>query len=161
VITLRPVVEEDEEFLCRVYGSTREPELALVDWDDTQKQAFVRQQFEAQHRHYHQHYRNTSFDVILVGGERAGRLYVARWSSEMRIVDIALLPAFRGRGVGTKLLRELQAEAADSGRKVSIHVERFNPAMSLYLRLGFQPVNEGDVYVLMEWRAPAQVNTAS
>jgi ribosomal protein S18 acetylase RimI-like enzyme len=65
-------------------------------------------------------------------------------------MDIALAPAYRGRGIGTQLLRDLMAEADASGRKLSIHVEVNNPARALYDRLGFRPAGEHGVYVLME-----------
>ena len=83
-------------------------------------------------------------------GEPAGRLYVHRGPSDIRIMDIALAPAFRGRGIGTGLLRTLIVEAEESGRKLSIHVETNNPARRLYERLGFRPAGEHGVYVLME-----------
>jgi ribosomal protein S18 acetylase RimI-like enzyme len=54
--------------------------------------------------------------------------------------------------VGTLLLRELQDEAAASGRSLSIHVERFNPALRLYERLGFQLLEDKGVYLLLEWK---------
>ncbi len=92
--------------------------------------------------------------MILVGGEPAGRLYVARWAEELRIVDIALLPRFRGRGVGTTLLRGLMDEADAAGKPLSIHVEVNNPARSLYDRLGFEEAEDRGVYVLMR-RPPA------
>jgi ribosomal protein S18 acetylase RimI-like enzyme len=151
VVSLRPVEPADEEFLLRVYGSTRADELALTDWTDEQKAAFVRHQFDAQDTHYRQHYPTCSFDVVLVDGEPAGRLYVDRWPGETRIVDIALLPEWRGRGVGRELIEGIQAE----GREVSIHVERFNPAQRLYVRLGFVSEDAGPVYVLMRWTPPA------
>ena len=91
--------------------------------------------------------------ILAAGGEPAGRLYVARWEEEIRIVDIALLPDFRGRGIGGELLRELMAEADAAGRPLSIHVEMNNPARPWYERLGFRPEGEFGVYVLMR-RAP-------
>lgn len=87
--------------------------------------------------------------MIVVGGESAGRLYVARWKEELRIVDIALLPDFRGRGVGTALLRRLMDEADAAGKPLSIHVEVNNPARSLYDRLGFEEVEDRGVYVFL------------
>jgi len=163
-VTFRRATSDDDPFLLSLYASTREEELALTDWDDAQKAAFVRSQFEAQSRHYAEHYAGASFDVVLVGGVRAGRLYVARWEREIRIVDVALIPAFRGGGIGTSLIGAVLAEGEASSKPVSIHVERFNRAMQLYERLGFVPVGEHGVYLLMEWRPPAQpaqVNTAS
>jgi ribosomal protein S18 acetylase RimI-like enzyme len=159
---LRPACDADRDFLLEVYGSTRADELAVVPWDDETKRAFVEQQFTAQDAHYRRYYSGATFDVIEVDGMPAGRLYVHRTEGNIRIVDIALLPAFRGRGVGTEEIRALMEEAASSGSTLSIHVERTNPARSLYDRLGFLPTGEADIYQLMEWRPPgaAQPKTA-
>jgi ribosomal protein S18 acetylase RimI-like enzyme len=148
-VSLRPVEPADEEFLLCLYATTRAGELVLVDWTDEQKASFVRHQFDAQTHHYREHYPTATFDLILVDGEPAGRLYVDRWPSETRIVDIAVLPELRGRGIGRGLIEQIQAE----GRDVSIHVERFNPAQRLYARLGFESEDAGPVYLLMRWRA--------
>jgi ribosomal protein S18 acetylase RimI-like enzyme len=109
-------------------------------------------QFAAQAQYYREHYPDTSFDVILLGAEAVGRLYVARWTDEIRIVDIALLPACCNRGLGTTLVRALQAEAAASRKPLRIHVERFNPALRLYERLGFRQVEDKGVYLFLEWQ---------
>jgi ribosomal protein S18 acetylase RimI-like enzyme len=152
-IALRPIRPEDQPFLLAVYASTREPELAtVVDWDAAQKAAFVRMQFDAQHAYYREHYEGAAFDVILVGGHPAGRLYLHRRDDEIRIMDIALLPGFCNRGIGTTLLRGLQSEAAAAGKPLRIHVERFNPALRLYERLGFRQIDDRGVYLFMEWR---------
>ena len=171
-IALREAGPGDEAHLLAVYGGTREDELAMTDWDDAQKRAFVEQQFRAQDTYYRANYANASYQVILVDEQPAGRLYVARWPDEIRIMDIALLKAYRGRGVGGRLLADLQAEAASEGKPLRIHVERFNPALSLYVRLGFRLVEDKGVYLFLEWspdgassapdaRLAAQENTAS
>jgi ribosomal protein S18 acetylase RimI-like enzyme len=73
------------------------------------------------------------------------------WEREIRVVDIAISPRFRGRGLGTLLLRRVFREGDGAGKPVSIHVEVFNPARRLYDRLGFvQKGTHGDVYILME-----------
>jgi ribosomal protein S18 acetylase RimI-like enzyme len=149
-VALRPAGDDDRAFLAEVYGSTRADELAMLPWSDEQKAAFLAHQFEAQDTHYRAHYDGAAFDVIEVDGEPAGRLYVHRGAHEIRIVDIALAPAFRGRGLGTGLLRALIAEADSGGRTLSIHVEMSNRARSLYERLGFRAVGEHGPYVLME-----------
>jgi ribosomal protein S18 acetylase RimI-like enzyme len=162
-VTLRPAREDDAEFLLRVYASTRAEELAQVDWSEAQKEVFLRQQFEAQSQHYRAHFVGARFDVIERDGEPAGRLIVWRGRDEIRVVDIALLPAFRGRGVGEGLLRPILAEAAELGLPVRVHVERANRAHGLYARLDFVPIAERGLYLLLEWRAEAaaQENTAS
>jgi ribosomal protein S18 acetylase RimI-like enzyme len=152
-VVLRPAEAADRGFLLQVYASTRAKELDLLPWTDEQKAGFVVHQFEAQDSHYRTHYGDAAFDVIEVKGVPAGRLYVHRGPREIRIVDIALIPAFRGRGIGSRLLRGLIAEAEDGGRKLSIHVEMDNPARRLYERLGFRRAGEHGVHVLME-RAP-------
>jgi len=153
-VTLRPAGDEDLPFLLRVYAESREEELAQVPWTAEQKEAFLRQQFEAQHAWWREHYTGASFDLVLVGGRPAGRLYVDEWARELRIVDIALLAEHRGRGYGTQLLRGVLARGDAAGKPVSIHVERMNPALRLYQRLGFQLVEDKGVYLLME-RPPA------
>ena len=149
-VTLRPVEPEDYPLLRAVYASTREDELELVPWDDAQRELFLQQQFDSQDAYYRENYTDTRFDVIEVDGRAAGRLYVARWEDEIRIVDIALLPEFRGFGVGTELVTGLLDEAAATGKRVTIHVEKLNRARALYERLGFAEAADRGVYVLME-----------
>ena len=158
-VRLRPAEPLDAELLFRVYASTRSDELSVVPWDAAQKEAFLRAQFEAQDRWFREHYAAASFDVVLVGGEPCGRFYVYRGECEVRIVDIALLPEHRGDGVGTSLLRDLLDEADAAGKRVTIHVERFNPALRLYERLGFAVAKDKGVYLLLE-RLPAYVKQA-
>jgi ribosomal protein S18 acetylase RimI-like enzyme len=148
--TLRPVGATDDAFLRRLYASLREDELALVSWDEATKEAFLRQQFDAQDTYYRGHYDGATYDVVEDDGEPAGRLYVARWVDEIRIMDIALLPEYRGAGIGTTLIQELLDEGARTGKRVSIHVEKHNPALRLYERLGFEPAADRGVYILME-----------
>ena len=153
-VTRRAVTEDDLPFLFHVYAGTREEELAPLPWTAEQKEAFLRQQFEAQHAWWREHYVQAAFDVVMMDGVAAGRLYVDRWPREIRIVDISLLPEYRGRGLGTRLLREIIAEGDAAGKPVSIHVEIHNPARRLYDRLGFVPVEENGAYLLMR-RPPA------
>lgn len=153
-VTLRPVVDSDREFLVALYASTRDEELSQVEWAQGQREAFIRMQFDAQDRQYRLHNPEGSFDVIEVDGRSAGRLYVDRRPGDLRIVDLSLLPAYRGAGVGSRLLTGLIEEAGDSGRIVSIHVEVHNPAAALYTRLGFVAVAEHGVYRRMERRVP-------
>jgi ribosomal protein S18 acetylase RimI-like enzyme len=151
-IQLRPAGSGDEELLYTVYASTREEELAQVNWDATQRESFLRMQFQAQSQHYSSQYPGAEFQIILVEDQPAGRLYVHRRNDEIRVMDIALLPQFRRRGVGTTLMRQLLEEGERTSRTVSIHVEVFNPARHWYERLRFQSVADNGVYRLMEWQ---------
>jgi ribosomal protein S18 acetylase RimI-like enzyme len=150
-IELRPADASDVPLLLEIYASTREEELKVVPWSPEQKADFVQMQFNAQKAYYEANYVGAQFQVILADGVAAGRLYTHRMADEIRVMDIAILPAFRNRGIGSKLLKQVQTEAAAEGRKVGIHVEIFNPALNLYERLGFQRVSDRGVYYFLEW----------
>ena len=141
--------------------------MALLDWSDEQKSDFLAMQFNAQHSFYMQQFKQASFDVIEHKGDTIGRLYVDRRPCEIRIIDIALMPESRGKGIGGAIMQTLLDEAAGENKSVTIHVEHNNPALHLYRRLGFRHVSDEGVYYLMEWRADGssvfgdQVNTAS
>jgi ribosomal protein S18 acetylase RimI-like enzyme len=151
-VRLRPAAADDEEHLYRVYASTREEELAPLGWAEAQREAFLRMQFTAQDRYYRAQFPDASYQVVLAGQRAAGRLYVDRRPDEIRVLDIALLPEHRGGGIGSALLRDLFDEARGRGVPVRLHVERSNPALRLYRRLGFEPIGERIPYLLLEWR---------
>jgi ribosomal protein S18 acetylase RimI-like enzyme len=150
-IGFRPITDDDQGFLYELYASTRQDEMQLVPWSDAEKEAFLRMQFTAQHKHYQEHYADAEYLVVLREDQPIGRLYVDRRETELRVLDIALLPEHRGQGIGGRLMRDLLAEAAAAGKAVRIHVEHNNPAMRLYDRLGFVKIDENGVYYLMEW----------
>lgn len=149
---LRPESEADIPFLLRLYASTREEELAPVLWTAEAKAAFLTQQFQAQRRHYRSYLNPCTFDLIEQRGEPIGRLYLETRHTTIHLVDISLLPTCRGHGIGAALLEGLQTVAHTSGRGVSTFVEKFNPALRLYRRLGFQEISDRGVYLEMEWR---------
>jgi ribosomal protein S18 acetylase RimI-like enzyme len=151
-VALRAVEPGDGAFLYRLYASTREEELALVDWSREEKERFLQMQFAAQTAHYGEHCASADRRVILAEGVPAGRLYVERREDALHIIELALLPEFRGRGIGTRLLQGLLQEAALAKKPARLHVECSNPALALYRRIGFLPVSTNGVYCLMEWR---------
>ena len=154
-LTFRRIADADLPLLARIYASTRTEELAPVPWSDAEKAAFLDMQFRAQHAHYQQYYPDADWLIITHGGEDVGRLYLERLPEQHRIIDIAFLPQHRGRGLGAALLRDLLDEAAAAGKDMSIHVEKFNPAMRLYRRLGFVTEEDKGVHDLMRWKAAA------
>lgn len=154
-VSLRPEREDDQDFLQRLFASTRVEEPALIGWSDERREAFLAQQFHAQSVHYAAHYSGASFELVLVDGGPAGRLIVDRREDEFSLIDIALMPEHRGRGIGTGLVQSLLHEASERGAKMTLHVERFNRASRLYERLGFALVGDMGVYLRMERPAGA------
>ncbi|MEA2840973.1 MAG: hypothetical protein QOF41_2303 [Methylobacteriaceae bacterium] len=156
-LSFRRVGACDEPFLFRVYASTRTEELAPLGWSEEEKAEFLGKQARAQHSEYRLRFADADFLVIEQGGADIGRLYLERRERTHHIVDIALLPEWRGKGLGQALLGDLLDEAGRAGKAVSIHVEKFNPAMRLYQRLGFEKIEDRGVYDLMQSKSPAPV----
>ena len=149
-LELRPVQPSDRDFLLTLYGEIRGAEMAMVPWTEAQKNAFVLQQFDAQHAWWTTQYPTARFDLVLLDGCPVGRLYVDEWEQEIRVIDVALVARARGRGLGSRLLRAVFRQADEAGKPVSIHVEQFNPARRLYERLGFNYRDGGaGVYLKM------------
>jgi ribosomal protein S18 acetylase RimI-like enzyme len=151
-LSFRPIEDADLPFLYDVYASSRTEELALVPWSEQQKADFLDMQFRAQHLHYQTYYPRADWLVVLRGVEKLGRVYLDRHAREICVIDIAILPAHRGQGLGTALLRDILDEARAAAKPVSIHVEKFNPAMRLYQRLGFAKVEDKGVYDRLRWK---------
>ena len=149
-VVLRPATEADQELLFAVYAATRTQELAQVPWSDEQKRAFLWQQFEAQDHEYRRAYPDGIYSVIELATNPVGRLYLRHGVSDTRIVDLALLPEYRGWGIGSRILGDLAAEADRAQRSLSIHVEVFNTgARRLYERFAFALAEDKGVYLLL------------
>lgn len=152
-LALRPVAPGDEEFLYGLYLSTRERELSQVEWAEGQKEQFARWQFELQRREYDARFPDAEYDVILVDGRAAGRIWVGTDGTQIRLLDIALLPEFQNRGVGTLLLRRLVESARRAGLPLRHMVFVLNDeAHRFYERLGFAVIEDLGAYKHMEWR---------
>lgn len=150
-IQLRPINESDLPFLYTLYAGTREEELKQTNWNDDEKTAFLKMQFNAQHSYYQQIYAGEQFSIIMFNNIAIGRLYIGRWADEIRIIDITILPQYRRQGFGHKILQDIIEEARQNKKFVSLHVENNNPALSLYSRLGFQEVEDKGFYKRLEW----------
>lgn len=155
-LLLRPVTPADEALLCQIYSSTRTEEMArLTGWTPEQKQAFLQWQCSAQHQHYQKNYKGAYFWIIEKQGIPIGRLYLHPDYDQqsVRIIDITLLPDWRNKGIGQQLLKDVMHVAESSEKPLTIHVESVNPAMQLYLRLGFTLVSKTNgVYHLLQWK---------
>jgi ribosomal protein S18 acetylase RimI-like enzyme len=152
-VELRPVSESDNEFLLSVYASTRADELAQVEWVEDQKEMFLRWQLDLQRREYEARFPDADYRVIVLDQQPAGRIWVGTDDKQIRLLDIALLPEFQNRGVGTALLETLKSEAQSANKALRHMVFVLNNnADRFYERLGFETIEDLGAYKHMEWR---------
>ena len=154
-VTLRPEVPEDRPFLRELYLSTRDDEVGFRDMDPGERTRLLEEQFELREEQYRAAWPGAYWTIITVAGKPAGRLCVAQMAAEMRLVDLALLPEYRSHGIGTTLLKSIQAEAMRTQCPLRLHVAVVNAARAFYDRLGFKPVASNEAYTLLEWVPPA------
>lgn len=150
-IGLRVEHDDDRAFIDRLYASTRARELAQVAWPAEAVADFLRSQSALQRAHYRQHYSQALFLVLERDGAPIGRLYLHETPGEVRVMDIALVPAAQGQGIGTALIAAVIGHARTTGARVTLHVEPDSPANRLYARQGFQLVERRGVYDFLEW----------
>jgi GNAT superfamily N-acetyltransferase len=150
-LAFRPAESQDEEFLFKLYCSTREAELAAWNWDSPQKTAFFQMQFRMQRQSYAANYPQADHEIAIQDGLPVGRTIVNRTESDIRLVDIAILSEHRNLGIGTAIVGRLIAECAAPPKKLALSVQRMSPARKLYERLGFSCVSENQMYAEMEY----------
>lgn len=151
---LRPATLDDLPFLRALYHSFRQDELARIPWSPEDKQAFLDQQFNLQHRYYIGVFPQTDFLVIEKDGAPIGRLYINLSADIWHIIDIGFLIEWRGQGLGSTMLKAIQNAATTRGSPgIGLHVDRKNKrAYDLYQALGFTVVEAGDTHIRMKWR---------
>lgn len=155
LLKLSPIDNFDVPFLLTIYASTRSKEMAVVSWSDEQKLVFLEMQFQAQHNYYLSRYPNASYSIINLEGQPIGRLYVEQQEDKIKILDITILPEYRNRGVGTKLIAEILQAGGQAEKLVQIYIEIYNPSANLFSRFGFQPIAEEGVNLLWQWNPGA------
>lgn len=147
---LRPETPDDLPLHAAIYASTRQDEMDAAGFSPEMRESFVAMQFQAQNTHYRQHFPRAEWSIIECDGQPAGRLILDREEDHLHIMDIALLPAFRNRGIGSDLLTKLCAEAGPLA--VRLYAQNNDRAIHLYRRLGFRPVSDDGMNTELIWR---------
>jgi RimJ/RimL family protein N-acetyltransferase len=154
MLRLRPEREEDQDFRYRLFRDSRPPEFALLA--PAAFEEIMTQQFHAQILSYLSQFPQARFDIIELSGEPIGRIVVDRLGSVLHLVDQAIVPRWRGRGVDTAIVRALMDEAQAAGVPVRVEgASESDPSLRLYLRLGFVPVETASLHTRLEWRPTA------
>lgn len=158
-LIFRPIEEKDIPFLAALYASTRQAEMAQSGWSQAEIDAFLLSQFQLQHQYYQQHYKTADFHIVQYDNLDIGRLYTQWEKDKLRLIDIALLPAFQKQGFGRQMLGELLTRAQEKQLEIRLFVESTNPAYHWYSRLGFTPIGENGVYQQMCWSPEPVIDT--
>lgn len=152
-VKLRPVVDADREFLFAVYCSTRRDEVASFGWKDAQQNVFLEMQFTSRLSAYKMQFPMAEYFAILFDEAPAGTLIVSRTDYHISITDIAVLPEYQKKGIGTYVVEQLKGEAARSNKPLVLRVDKFNiAAKKFYERLGLVVTGETQILYEMEWR---------
>ena len=142
--------DTDKPFLLRLFTRNRNHEFVQAGLTAQQIDHLLTQQFEAQHQQFRSQFGHAEFKIVTLNSQAVGRIYTNRDGGELRVIDISLLPEFCGRGLGTRILKQVIYEAQASGLPVRLHVLCNNPALRLYQRLGFVVRENKGVHLLME-----------
>ena len=153
-VSLRQSEATDADLMLELYAATSAPELRAMGWTLGDQPTFVIMQAQTQEWKRSRRYPHLDRLVICVDGEPAGRLLVSCEATRLEIVDIALLPRFRGRGIGTHLLAQVLEEARATRVPVQALVPEDNPALVLFGRLGFTLTDEDDGVCGLTWMPP-------
>jgi len=151
MITFKKIQEQDQEFITKVYRSTREKELDLTNWPEDQKHRFTIMQMIAQLTDYEKNYKGATYEMVLYKKKPAGRLYLWETNNEIRIMDLSLLPEFQGKGIGRDILAGIVQSAKQKKKIASLHVIHGHPSKRMYERVGFKKVSETATHEYMEY----------
>lgn len=155
VVSLRPASRDDEDFLHDLYRDRRAPELVGLGWSTDDQRAFLEMQFRAQQEGYGATFPHAAHWLVLVDGQRAGRLLVDHEQDGHRVVDVVILTPYRGRGIGTALMKETVDEARAEGVPVRLTVAAHDERLVRWYRgLGFSIVGEQLPNLRMVWFPP-------
>ena len=150
-LSRRPVSPADAGVLRSIFAASR-PHLALAPLDDAGRDLLLDLQLAAQARDFASRWPDQQHEIVLMDGEPVGRVWLGLEPDLVHLLDLALLPAYRGRGIGSRLVQEVLDDAARTGRSVVLHVARGNPAQRLYERAGFTVSDSSDTHREMRWR---------
>jgi len=151
----RPMTSEDDLFVHDLIVHLVSDELGAATWPEALRRQLLEIQYQARIRGIAENFPAAAQEILLHDGLRAGWAVVDRNGAEIRLVDIAVTPASRGKGIATARIGALLAESDRVGKPVRLSVVTTNPALALYQRLGFHPTGGDGMRLFLE-RPPAR-----
>jgi GNAT superfamily N-acetyltransferase len=143
----------DQQLLFTLFAAGKIAEFAPLGWSPQQLQPLLHMQFRAQQMSWAQNSPAAADTILCLEDDTpVGRHLIERQPSCYRSIDLAVLPDYQNRGIGTWALQQIQNIAALESVAVRLRVIRTNPALHLYERLGFIPVSGDAIALEMEWQ---------
>jgi ribosomal protein S18 acetylase RimI-like enzyme len=140
-LRLRPAIDPDKPFLYRLRCATMRAFLEPIwGWDESWQRNWFEENFPV-HRVL----------IAELGSQPVGTVWLSSTDTETYIAELQVVPEFQGRGIGTRVLHNIIAEAARTGLPVALAVFDSNPrAQRLYERLGFKVIAREAPYIRMQ-----------
>lgn len=146
---------DDRSALLAAYASSRDSDPELARRHPDSRQSVIEHEFESRQLSYPIDFPEVRFFLLEAQGATAGRCYIQVTPSDVFLVDLVLLPVWRGHGHGTAVLTDLIHFARSTRRSLRLHVAKNNPrAARLYDRLGFARAEELTHHWLLTHPAP-------
>lgn len=153
VLTLRPETQADINFLLKLYEESRPHLKWISNLDPETLASMIKMQFNNEQAQIKGIYPDVDLKIVELDEKAVGRFYVHYNSQVWRIIEIALLAEYRGKGIGTVLLTCLQEEARKTGNSICLSVTWYNrEAHLLYEKCGFKVVESNGVCSEMLWK---------
>jgi GNAT superfamily N-acetyltransferase len=154
ILRLRPETVADEAFRFALFCASRPPEEDFSPLGPELAERLLHQQFRAQYHGYRANFPQARFDIIEFEDARVGHVVVDIADTQMRAVDLAILPERRSAGIGEAVLNRCLAEAQERNLPLRASVLNGNEGcLRLCRRLGFSPVGEPTaLFTELEWR---------
>jgi ribosomal protein S18 acetylase RimI-like enzyme len=151
VLTLRPARADDEEFLFRLFSTVYGEKLQPVLLDAEEKNRLLGLMYQGFTQHYNSLAGASDDRLVLLDNQSIGRMILIQMREEIRLAELAILPQYRSRGIGSALVSQVQTESRMSKRPVRLQVARFDRVLRLYERLGFHRISAAGPYLHLEW----------
>ncbi|GAA0381834.1 GNAT family N-acetyltransferase [Bacillus horti] len=151
MLELQELIQEDESTLFQLYVASRKGEFANLGWSECEIENLLQVQYTAQQNSYQQLFPQAKMDMVKHKNIPIGRMITNTTQHALHLVDIFIIPEYRGKEFGTALLRILQDRASKRALPIQLQVLMGNPAQRLYERCGFYVTAEQAPSLTMQW----------
>lgn len=142
IITKRPATDADTEFAKNVHHTA---------YHDVIVRQFGSFDEKMQDDFFFKTWKPETHEIIISDGVDAGYFSIESFSDHIFAHELVLLPEFQGKGIGSKLLKEVLRKAKTNNIPVQLQVLKENSAQDLYRRLGFKETGSNATHIQMEF----------